>query len=302
MSARLFFAGIALVGTLTTPARADDVSAGVAPGPITAAPAGRTHVTAIRVALAGRQIEVATALSVERLPVTLHLDLPRFGWLGEAEIYPDRHFPELKISVDGKPATVPSSFSAWKGGRDVSALVRAAGVDAFAVAETPPIVAPVRGRQPAFAALLAAGAVTRAPEGMLAGWDVQRHIAVPLGSGLHNVIIRYKARQALTLAQLPTPGDAAMWADFCLTPARAAALLNNHRNGRTVAMDRYRIPIGVNGQTPPRISLRMNAPPAGAMTVVCGADGRPAINATGSRLVRAGRDNALHILYVSAVR
>ncbi|WP_442681180.1 hypothetical protein ACSBM8_08445 [Sphingomonas sp. ASY06-1R] len=302
MSAKFFAAAIALVGLLAAPARADDVSAGVAPGPLMAAPAGRTSVTAVRVALAGRQIEVATALSVARGPVRLQLDLPRFGWLGEAETYPDRHFPELTIAVDGRPARTPPSFSAWKGGRDVTALVRAAGVDPFAVADTPPIVAPVKGKQPAFDALLAAGLVTRAPEGLLAGWEVQRHIAVPLSAGRHDVVVRYKARQALTLAQIPAPGDAAMWADFCLTPGSAAALLQHHRNGRTVAMDRYSIPVGVNGQAPLQISLRMKAPPAGALTLVCGANGRPAINAAGEHPVRAGRDHALHILYVSAIR
>ncbi|WP_420137061.1 hypothetical protein [Sphingomonas sp.] len=300
MSARLFTASLMLALALATPVKADDVNAGASPGPLTATPPGRIKVSAVHVALAGRQIEVVTRVAVAQGPVTLHLGMPRFGWMGEAETYPDRHFPELEITVDRRPAAPLRSFTAWKDQRDVSALVRAADVDPFAVAETPPFVEPVTGKQPAFDALVAAGVVTRAPEGMLAAWDVQRHIAVPLPAGPHDVMLRYKARQALTLAQIP--GSDANWSDFCLTPARAAALLKGYSLGRTVAMDRYLIPIGINGQLSAQVSLRMNPPPPGALTMVCGANGQPITNAAGEHAVRAGRDHALHILYVSAVR
>ena len=31
----------------------------------------------------------------------LLIDGPLFGWSGEAEAYPDRHFPELEVRIDG---------------------------------------------------------------------------------------------------------------------------------------------------------------------------------------------------------
>ena len=116
MSARIVALACA-AGLAAVPVWANDESAGVAPGTLRAAPASNVAVSAVRVTLADDQIEVTTDLAVRNVQALLRFDLPRFGWLGEAEPYPDRNFPELLVTIDGRPTPLPLRFSAWSKGQ-----------------------------------------------------------------------------------------------------------------------------------------------------------------------------------------
>ena len=70
----------------------------------------------------------------------LILALPGFEWLGAAEPYPDRHFPELTVKLEDANARVTETVKVGYRGADITGTVRAAGLDPFAIADTPPFV------------------------------------------------------------------------------------------------------------------------------------------------------------------
>lgn len=298
MSARASAAALAGAALLlASPAHADDQSDGVAAGTMRLDPAAAAAATSARVTLDGTAAEVSLLL-VLKAAGTFHLDLPRFGWLGEAETYPDRNFPELKVIVDGRPAAPADTFAAWARGRDVTAAIRAAGLDPYAVAATPPVVGAPAGGPAALDGLVAAGIVTYAPEGLLAEWTVARRLATPLAAGRHVVSLRYTARPAFALVTPSERAASVRWADYCLTPAAATALLARQGLAGPVIMRRYVIPVSLGGIAPAMISVRV-ARSGGGMTLLCGAGGRAAVDPTGDVAVRAGDDGAVHVLRVA---
>ena len=297
----LAWAASALVASallLAFPARADDESAGVAPGAFRAEPAGAVFGLAAQVSLDGEWIEVVTELRASAPGALLRLVLPRFGWLGAGETYPDRHFPELVVTLDGQAVAPTDNYTVRAGGKDVTALVRAAGLDPYAVAETPPFVQAGQNRQPALDALLAARAVTRAPEGLLAGWTVQRQIGLALPAGRHRVSLRYKARPSLALAGTPLRPGAVRWAEYCLTPAAGAGLRPRGSTGGAVLVRTTAVPVAVSGAPPSRIGLTVSDRRDGSLSVMCSADGRAVVNPGAGQAMKAGPDGAVHVLTI----
>src|ERR1035437_140738 len=102
-------------------AYADDTSkGGMLPG-LGSEPAGSVTVSPASLVLRSGQVEVTLTVSVPRgLGGSVSIQMPRFGWLGDGETYPDRQFPELQIVAGGVPATMESSFAAFVGSADVS--------------------------------------------------------------------------------------------------------------------------------------------------------------------------------------
>jgi len=281
---------------LAAPAHADDESAGVTPGPFRAEPGGSVTLASSRIVLDGDRVSVALGVTA-RSGATIRLDLPRFGWLGEAEPYPDRQFPEMAVEVDGRPAAVRNTVFAGFRGQDITAALRDAGLDPFAIAETPPFVSPspvsaMPVRRRAFEGLVASGAVTKAPEGFLAGWTASRTVRVTPGAGRHVVTFRYAARPAFALT---TVADAAIrWADYCITPTEAGRLAE--RRGVLVFRE-YSVPSGLDGIRPPKQILRV-AKAADTATIVCDARGTALIDPAGDAPVRSGPDGVVHILRI----
>lgn len=282
---------------VAAPAAADDRGDGVAPGAFRAAPAGAVTAMGAAVTLDGERVGVTlrvVARPVPRGQASVRLDLPRFGWLGEGESYPDRQFPELAVSVDGRVVAPVEDFTASARGRDVTAAVRAAGLDPFAIAETPPFVEAAPGRRAAFDALVAGGAVRQAPEGHLAAWSAARMVRVPLRAGAHAVAFRYTARPAFALT--PLPAADVRWADYCTTRAAVARVLVRTVGRGPVVVRRYAIPVAVDGRRP-RATLRVRGADA-ALTVVCGANGAALADPAGFVAVRPGVDGVVRVLRV----
>ena len=289
-------AGAAALLLLAAPASADDTSAGVPAGVFRAEPAGGVALGAVAVTLDGEQVRVALSVSA-RGRAAVRLDLPRFAWLGEGELYPDRHFPELTVEVDGRAAAPADSFVATVGTKDVrsdvTGAVRAAGVDPFAIAETPPFVQPAPGRQAAFDALVAAGAVRQAPEGMLATWSAARTVRVTPGAGAHVVAFRYKARPAFALQQAGAPD--VRWADYCTTAGAAARVLARAGLRGGFVAKQYVVPVALYGARPRAVTLRVSSD-AGGAAIVCGSGGRALVDPAGVVPVRAGADGTIRVL------
>lgn len=279
---------------LAMPARADDGSAGAVPGRFRAEPARRAMLTSTRIKLDGEQVRVALGVAV-RANTAIRLDLPRFAWLGEAESYPDRQFPELKVDVDGRPVSTAEDFVATVKGRDITSALRAAGVDPFAIAATPPFIEATPGKQTAFDALVASGAVTKAPEGFLAGWGASRIVRVAPGAGAHVLTYRYTARPALGLDTLASAN--VRWADYGMSPGTATRVAARHGLRGSVVVKRYTVPAVLDGIPPRAVTLRVSRE-VGAMTIVCGAGGTALIDPAGEVAVKAGSDGAVHVLRI----
>lgn len=282
---------------LCAPAWADDQSAGVAPGRFHTKPLGGATLSAIRVTLDGDKARVALT-ATSRGAAVFELELPAFGWMGEAETYPDRQFPELAVDMDGRYISPADDFIATFSGKDITGQLRAAGVDPFVIADTPPFVQAQRDRRAGFDVLLGSGAVTTAPEGYLAGWKAKRFIRVSPGPGAHTLAFNYNARPAFALHAISSSIDIP-WGSYCLTRIAAKRLLTRHGLHGPVIVKRYSFPATLNGNRPRLLTLRVTSP-AGAQTVVCGADGAPLVNPLGEVPVRLGHDGAIHVLRVTA--
>ena len=287
--------------SVASPAVADDESAGVMPGRLRAEAPGALSGGAVHVALSGDRVEVAASVVVRAERAGMHLDMPRFGWLGEAETYPDRQFPELAVAIDGRAATLRDRFDARFRGRDMTVLVRAAGVDPYVIADTPPFVQVPDGRQAAVDALLAAGAVTRAPEGLIARWTVQRRIGLVLRRGRHRVTLRYKARPGFVLSDVPLLPGTARWTDYCLTESTATVLFRRASSGGAVVLRNYAIPVGVGGVRTGSVHLTVDRRTPRSTVIVCSAAGTALIDPPAGQPVKAGPDGALHMLSIGRV-
>jgi len=298
-SARLFGAAAALL--LAWPAAADDSSAGAAPGALAAEPAGAVTLSAATLSLDGDEVRLALTVAVRGSGATMRLDLPAFGWLGEADAYPDRSFPDLRLELDGRAAAVRSGFTATANGRDVTEAVRAAGVDPFAIAATPPVIAAPPGREDAVARLVAAGAAQRAPEGLLATWTAARWLSLPVPAGTHRLTLRYTALPAFALLpQGRTP--AARLANTPLDDQATRACLAQHAAAPAVARllrgavvaTRFTVPVQPADAPPRPVAVRL-PPERASVTLVCGAAPGAAPRAT-------TRNGALRLLRLAPAR
>lgn len=215
---------LALAGLLAAPlAQADDESAGVEPPRLSFT--ARITASDRHIALDGHDARVRVTLARAargRVDVTL----PEFGWLGAGEPYPDRQYPELALRVDGAPARVRDTFAARTSAGDITPLLRDAGVDAYAIADTPPIVdlshAPARTRS----ALMAAGALRTDPDaGDLAAWSIRRRLRVTLPAASRATLaLRYRARPAFALRPATEARLDATLQAHCTSAARVRVL------------------------------------------------------------------------------
>lgn len=128
-------------------AMADDTSEGVAPrmlsAPQDASPRSVIDSSAVR--MEGDEVTVSlTAQATLPAPAQWLIQGPLFGWLGDSETYPDRHFPELRVLSAGQPAPVTESVRAvaGRGAVDVSTLLQQAGINPWLIADTPPLSPP----------------------------------------------------------------------------------------------------------------------------------------------------------------
>jgi hypothetical protein len=237
-------------------ARADDSSRGVALPAFTVQPPGSFVPSSSSISLQGDTVEVRVA---GRVPsgsqAGLTLALPGFEWLGAGQPYPDRHFPELTFKLENANAPVTETVKVEYRGADITETVRAADLDPFAIADTPPFVAPSAAKQPAAQELMRLGALATDGDNFLARWTAARTLRLDVPSGdKHTLILAYRVRPAFALFQRSALSTGRQLSAYCVTASQLADA-EIWANGQTILFE-YVIPAGVSDSQPVPIKMR----------------------------------------------
>jgi hypothetical protein len=245
-------------------------------------PAGSVTVSQASLVLRSGQVEVTLTVSVPRgLGGSVSIQMPRFGWLGDGETYPDRQFPELQIVAGGVPATMESSFAAFVGSADVSEALRSAGIDPFAIAQTPPFVTAKTGGAPALVALERLGAVEKYEGEYLAKWTAQRKVKLALKPGPDTLKLTYKPRPGYGLLRFDQITRPAYLAKYCLSAPALESIFGHSAANRMFVVLEYAIPSSIDDKPPLSLSIAADALGKEEMkrsvVAFCGTDGKAVI-------------------------
>jgi hypothetical protein len=310
--------------------RADDQSAGVPMPAWRTTPAGGVRPRSATVHLSSDVVNLEWKLDAVG-PATPALSWagPMFGWMGEGEAFPNRQFPELLLFIDGRSTRPAESFEVRVKGRDISELVRRAGLDPFAIAETPPFLDAQKASAADLSALEALGAIRREGDQWITLWESRRLIDLPLSNARsQSVRMQWSDRAAfemLTAAQIMSKTRVSL---YCLTRSDMASRLkriagtgNTARpvKGRPGAVlfnvVEYSIPITIDGRAPASTQLRVKGPasriaPFANALFVCGPGGSGAVmdvrtdktapSVTAQRPVRPDTSGRLRLMLIGA--
>jgi hypothetical protein len=266
-------AGLALCPLVTL---ADDISRGVPLAGLTSVPATSLRATDVQLQLDDDAVLLHMALLPTTSGAALTLSGPRFAWMGEAEPYPDRQFPELHATLDGKVlASQSPDFVAFAGGREITSDLLELGIDPFVIATTPPFVyspQDTAGRAK-FQRLQSLGAVLTEDGQYLARWQAQRLLRWQIGAAQAVFTLAYKARPAFALQDLQREPALQQLKAYCATPALLRQrLAQAGQSSAFVFVKQYAIAVGIDGHAPKSLSVLISEPNA----VFCAADGKAA--------------------------
>jgi hypothetical protein len=278
-------------------ARADDRSAGVPLPGLVSVPPGSVRAAKAWIDLNGDAVTVRLLLKRVAKAAVLRIPGPRFGWLGEAETYPDRNFPELSAALNGTELPDRSTAAVFVGQQNITADVHDAGLDPFVIAETPPFVdRPDGPGRAAFDRLIARHAVEREDHQFFARWTAQRLFQFDLGTDrAPSFSLSYRARPAFDLLALDDLAHGRTLDAYCATvPQLRRWFEASGRASNAVIARRYAIPAGIDGRTPPAIMVHVT----GGDAVFCGGDGRAIVSGPGDSPVQArpGVDGVVRLL------
>jgi hypothetical protein len=283
-----------LGGTITS--WADDRSQGVFLPGLTAAPTGSVRATAAQVDLVGDSVTLRLSVQETSRDAQLLIRGPRFEWLGEGEPYPDRHFPELRVTIDGANVSPDDGFAAFVGKRDITKDLREAGLDPFVIATTLPFVAaPEGGRaRSAFNRLIAEHAVGQKDNQLFALWTAQRLFRFALDDKQQStILLSYRARPGFALLSWRGLSRAIRLGAYCVTESALHQRFATRQVSSDIVVHFYAIPIGIDNIAPSHVSAHI----AGENSVFCGSNGEPIFGGTEtSSSPRADKDGVLHIL------
>lgn len=257
-------------------ARANDSSQGVTPGELSmlgAAAPPALSITQATVRVSGQLVTVSlTPKSPFRSQTSLVLTGAAFGWLGEAEPYPDRHFPEMRFSSDEQTIAPNESFAAFVGTTDVSALLREAGVSPWLIADTPPLVSPDDIKPETLAKLIHAGVLAKTGDGYLARWRAQRTLSITLASG-RAIAITYRLRPAYAMLHKQALSAPALRKRYCISTQQLRTLLREWATTPQYVVKQYDIPVSVNQRPPRSVRLSFEPEPGVAFVATCATHG-----------------------------
>jgi hypothetical protein len=276
-------------------------------------PLGSVAASAASVVLRAGQIDVTFDLAKQPGgKASIGIVMKRFGWMGAGEAYPDRHFPELSILVDGSPAQIDDKVSAYFGSTDITKDLKAAGLDPFTIVDTPPILDVPSAGSPSLDRLQKIGAVVRDPDvsdhPLTAAWDAQRRVmvALPGGASGTTLTLHYKARPSGGYVELDKPGSARGLTRYCLDATALSAPLG--RGAAIVPIAEYDIAAGIDDKPPQALTVELGEPGTNqqpqALAAFCGADGKPVIVRGSDAAKASARSDAkgvVHILSVKAI-
>jgi hypothetical protein len=226
-------------------------------------------------------VEVTQRLEGLRAGETLRLTTPRFGWMGEGEPYPDRHFPELKILVNGSAATIVADTIvafAKDGITPISDLLQKAGIDPLAVAGGEPPVLTITDKA-VEKRLHDLQAISKDDGLLLAKSAIQRELQfrIPAGERVEIKSI-YKVRPAFEVQ--PASAVKALAAKYCV--ANPAEIEGSLRGARTAVFTAYEIPVGLRTQAVSGpVTIQVEQDPQKSAVAFCGANGQVVPDAMG---------------------
>jgi hypothetical protein len=295
-----------LIATLAHSAYAAESSAG-APMPELKSDEGSNVVAeTCSVTLSGDEATVELSVSTAASQPALLIEGTSFGWLGETEVYPDRHFPELQVRIDGRLVTPQERFEAFMGKNDISYAIREAGMDPWAIARSPPVT-PVNPGARQIHILERMHAVEHAGENYLAHWTARRLLRIPLKTAARETVtLSYLARPAFSQLQSDQLLTGAQQAAYCTSLKQVSAMLHTSSKPRPLKITEYSIATGIDGHPAHTVTLRTSievgaAATARAFIFVCGPHGK-SIAGSGNltdRPVQADQQGTLHVIKVS---
>jgi hypothetical protein len=258
------------------------------------------------VTLSGDNITVELSVSTTDSEPALLLEGTPFHWVGETDAYPDRHFPELEIRIDGAKVTPEERFEAFMGKFDITYAIRTAGMDPWAIARSPPIT-PINPDSRQVNMLEKMHAVERSGDHYLAHWTARRLLRIPLKTAAHQAVaLSYLARPAflqLLPDQLLTDTQVS---PYCASRGQISALLRAGSKSRPVKITEYSIATGIDGHPPTTVRLNTSiggggGVPSRVLTFSCGPQGK-SIAVAGNltrRPVQVDQSGNLRILEVT---
>jgi hypothetical protein len=263
---------------LTATARAAESSAG-APLPGLRSDENRNLVAeSCLVTLSGYKTAVELSIRTTDSEPALLLEGAPFHWVGETEAYPDRHFPELEIRIDGAKVAPQERFEAFMGKFDITYAIRAAGMDPWAIARAPPIT-PINPDSRQVNMLEKMHAVERSGDRYLAHWTARRVLRIPLKTAAHQrVALSYLARPAFSQLQPDQMLTDAQLSPYCASREQVSALLSAGSKSRPVKITEYTIATGIDDHSPPTVRLNKSTGgggvPSRVLTFSCGPQGK----------------------------
>lgn len=243
-------------------AQANETSEGATPGVLRSSPSGSLSPRQAHIRIDEQMVAIAFTPAAVR-PGRLQWIGKPFGWLGEAEPYPDRHFPELELRRNGALVHAEESVQVLAGAKDIASDLRTAGISPWAVAETPPFIEanllPAAIREQ----LLDSGAITRSGPDYLANWQAQRSLSMALAPGDH-VALTYKLRPSYALLAKQDLLAGTMQKRYCYSRAALAGLFATTPDSARFVANMYEIDVAVDRRVPKAVWLDFT-PPEGAL-------------------------------------
>jgi hypothetical protein len=265
---------LAALCVLAAPIQAEVLGPGVPLPGLESDPPDTVVPEACSVSLVADKVTVNWSVRTDTEMPALLLTGYLFGWTGETDPYPDRHFPELEIRVDDAPATPNDRFEVFAGKNNVTNLIRAAQMDPWAITRTPPYTQAHPSNPQVLNILRNAGAIEMVDDNYLAKWKARRVLRVPLKAVPNQrVEFRYAARptrSSLTVEQVVTP---ARENEYCLSSKQLRGLLHAGSAARMLSVTEYTIPTHIDENSPSNVTLTMSAGDAAAprtLIFLCG--------------------------------
>ena len=183
-----------------------------------------------------------------------------FGWSGSQAAYPDRQFPELNIRVDDAPGAVQDNFEAFMGGRNITQMLKLAGMDPWAITRSPPLTSAQPKAPQVLKGLSNIGAIELSGSEYLAKWQARRIMRRPLKAvAQQQVTLDYTVRPAISVATLAELDTSARERRYCLSPESLRRTLRTAGATTLLSVNEYIIPAGIDGKPPRSVTVTVSS-------------------------------------------
>jgi len=235
-----------------------------------------------------------------------------YSWQGYAADYPDLHFPELRIRVNGVASNKNTVTYAWLNGQDITQKLRMTGIDPYIVS-SPEAAQPTANLRYSHAKA----------EPLSSAFQIRENIAIPnwliqqnafwkvtlAGRAVSTLVVDYDARPATREVAVNSPSFASTIYQHCGDPEKIKQLLSSDslRNQESVRIAEYVLPLQFGNTPLPAAQFSINSMPSHPgletlATLSCGPEDASITGAPSIQLSNAGYKSSLRILSITAQR